>query len=225
MVYGSVIIFSPEGDLFSGILSHPHRFSEKPSGDSQPEERGEVSWDAEYRDARQCFVRGTSVASEALSPAETSVGALCAGEESRLYNFLRWESLRQAHVNPLVVQELHHGTAMHPARPVVPEQGVWAATQWMQQYTDLAGLRGFTALPLALLAQRTGTATANAGSIHDAQASVGFSALLMGDQLLVSGTTQRPIGLESEVLAREATGLPCGTHFWRGRARGGSGVW
>ena len=54
----------------------------------------------------------------------------------------------------------------------------------------------------------TGTTTADAGSIHDAQASAGFSALLMLDQGLVSRTPQRPIGLESKVLTREAASFP-----------------
>jgi hypothetical protein len=78
----------------------------------------------------------------------------------------------------------------------------------MQQHADLARLCGGAALPLALLAQRTGTATADAGPIHDAQASIGFSALLMREKLLVSGAPQRPIRLESEVLARETPRFP-----------------
>jgi hypothetical protein len=78
----------------------------------------------------------------------------------------------------------------------------------MQQHTDLArfGRRG--AVPLTLLAQRTGTTTADASSIHHAQAPVGFSALLPGEQLLVSRTAQCPIGPESKVLTREAARFP-----------------
>ncbi len=44
---------------------------------------------------------------------------------------------------------------------------------------------------------------------HDAQAPVGFSALLMGGKLLARWTTQRPIGLESKVLAREVASASC----------------
>src|SRR5713226_2322991 len=60
------------------------------------------------------------------------------------------------------------------------------------------------AIPLALLAQPTGTATADAGSIDHTQASVSFSAPLVREQLLVGGATQRAIGLEREVPPREA---------------------
>ncbi len=109
--------------------------------------------------------------------------------------------------------------------PVPPEKRLGTDTQWVQQHADLARLLGGAALPLALLAQRTGTTTADAGSIHDAQASIGFSALLMRDQLLISRAPQRPIRLESKVLAREAARFP-GQAYVRGSiARGGSRVW
>jgi hypothetical protein len=67
---------------------------------------------------------------------------------------------------------------------------------------------GRAAIPLALLAQGTGTTAADAGCIHDAQASVGFSASLMGHQRLASRTAERSVGLESKVLPREATCFP-----------------
>ena len=64
----------------------------------------------------------------------------------------------------------------------------------------------------------------NAGAIHHAQAAIGFSAAFMREQLLVSGATQRPIGLESKVLPREAASFP-GQAYLRGSiARGGSRV-
>src|SRR5437868_2137029 len=91
----------------------------------------------------------------------------------------------------------------------------------MQQHTDLARLCRRTAIPLTLLAQRTGTTTVNAGNIHHAQAAIGFSALLMREQLLGSLATQRPIGLESKVLPREAASFPGQAHLRRSIARGG----
>src|SRR6266699_7134153 len=94
----------------------------------------------------------------------------------------------------------------------------------MQQDAHLTWFRGGPTLPLALLAQRTGTTTADAGSIHDAQASIGFSALLMWDQLLGSLAPQRPIGLESKVLSREATSFPGQAHVRGSIARGRSRV-
>jgi hypothetical protein len=78
----------------------------------------------------------------------------------------------------------------------------------MQQDTDLARLFGSAALPLALVAQWTGTTTVNAGSIHHAQASTRLSTLFMGMKLLVRWTVERPVWLEREALAREATSLP-----------------
>src|SRR5437667_12217584 len=94
----------------------------------------------------------------------------------------------------------------------------------MQQHADLARLCRRTAIPLTLLAQRTRTTAANASGIHHAQAAVGFSALLMREQLLGSLATQRPIGLESKVLPREAASFP-GQAYLRGSiARGRSRV-
>src|SRR5690349_10937610 len=94
----------------------------------------------------------------------------------------------------------------------------------MQQHADLARLCSNAAIPLALLAQRTGTTTANTGTIHHTQAPIGFSALFMREQLLVSRATERPIGLESQVLARKAARFPRRTHLGRRIARGGSCV-
>ena len=126
------------------------------------------------------------------------------------------------HLKVLITHKLQTGTSMLSPAPVPPEKRLGTDTQWVQQHADLARLLGGAALPLALLAQRTGTTTADAGSIHDAQASIGFSALLMRDQLLGSRAPQRPIGLESKVLAREATSFPGQAHLRRSIARGGS---
>jgi len=87
------------------------------------------------------------------------------------------------------------------AAGVAPEQRRGTNNEGMQEDTDLARLCGGVAIPLTLSAARTGTTTADAGSIHDAQAPIGFSALFMRDKFLVSGAPQRPIRLESEVLA------------------------
>jgi hypothetical protein len=120
-------------------------------------------------------------------------------------------SISRLHLDfhPLVVKQLDASTPMNPSTPVTPED--WSRTDrhWVQQNTHLARLCCRAAIPLALLAQRTGTTTADAGSIHDTQSSIGFSALFMRDQLLGSLATQRPIGLESKVLAREAASASC----------------
>jgi hypothetical protein len=108
--------------------------------------------------------------------------------------------------------ELCDSNLAKPERPI-PD------SEWMQEHTHLARLFGRAVIPLTLLTERTGAATVNTGSIHDTQASIGFSALLMRGQFLVGWAAKRSIRLESKILGSEATGLPCRTHFWR------SGVW
>src|SRR5260370_12761011 len=78
----------------------------------------------------------------------------------------------------------------------------------MEQDAHLARLARFAPLPLALLAQRAGAATANAGGIHHAQASISFSAVFVRNQLLVSRAPKRPIELASKVLAGKAACFP-----------------
>src|SRR5260370_9149895 len=78
----------------------------------------------------------------------------------------------------------------------------------MQEHTHLARFRGGAAIPLTLLAQGTGTATADTGCIHHAQAAIGFPTLLVCHQELACWTTQRPIWLEGKILPREAARFP-----------------
>ena len=74
---------------------------------------------------------------------------------------------------------------------------------------------GCPAMPLALLAQGTGTTTADAGRIHDPQAPIGFSAPLVRKERLPSRTAQRPIWLLEKVATPEAALFP-----GQGRFRG-----
>ncbi len=82
-----------------------------------------------------------------------------------------------------------------------PEQRGSTNRERMQEHADLARLCRRAAIPLTLLAQPTGPTTANAGSLHHAQAAIGFSAVFMREQVLGSRAAQRPIGLQSKVLA------------------------
>jgi hypothetical protein len=191
----------------------------------QPERGGEGCRDAEELDRDVTSGGRTGIASQPLLPAETRMRALRPGKDD-LHE--RWGSgggRRQAHLQALVSHEVLAGAPMDSPTPIAPEQRGRTHRERMQQHADLARLRGFAALPLTLLAQWTRTTTADAGSIHDAQAPISFSALLVWGQLLGSRAPKRSIGLESKVLAREATGLPYRTHFWRGIARGRSGMW
>src|SRR5260370_39634674 len=84
----------------------------------------------------------------------------------------------------------------------------------MQQHADLAWLCRRSAIPLTLLAQRTRTTTADAGSIHHAQAAIGFLAPFACRKGLIGRTAQRSIRLESEVLPGEACRPERRRHGW-----------
>ena len=129
--------------------------------------------------------------------------------EDHIHGMRRSGRRRKAYLDTLVSHKLHAGAPVFSTAPIMPEERGRADNEWMQKNADLAGLARLAAIPLALLTERTGTATVNAGSIHDTQASMGFSAVLMWGQCLVCRAPKRSIGLESKVLAREATGLPC----------------
>ena len=124
----------------------------------------------------------------------------------------------------VLAAELHASSPMKSPTPVTPEERSRSHSERMEQQAYLTRLGSGAALPLTLVAQRAGAATADAGSIHDAQASIGFSALLMRDQRMSSLATQRPIGLESKVLSREATSFPGQAHVRGSIARGRSRV-
>ncbi len=166
----------------------------------------------------------TRIASQPLCPREARVRSLRTGQDHLRGGWRSGGGRRQAHLDALVSHELHAGAPVYSPAPIAPEQRGRTHLERMQQHTDLARLCRRTAIPLTLLAQRTGTTTANAGAIHHAQAAIGFSALLMREQLLVSGATQRPIGLESKVLAGEAARFPGQAHLRGSIARGGSRV-
>jgi hypothetical protein len=98
---------------------------------------------------------------------------------------------------------------MLSAAPISPEERCGTNSERVEQHADLARLFGRAAIPLTPLTQRAGAATVNTGSVHHAQTSIGFSAVLMRGQLLICRAAKRSIGLERKVLTLEATGLPC----------------
>jgi hypothetical protein len=79
---------------------------------------------------------------------------------------------------------------------------------WDATGHSLGGVPGLVPVPLTLLAQRTGTTVSDPGLIDHAQAAIAFTAAFLGQEQLVRRTADGPVGLESEVLAREAPGLP-----------------
>lgn len=112
------------------------------------------------------------------------------------------------HLHALVKKQVDAGTPMNPSTPVTPVEGSGTDGHWMQQDTHLARLFGRTAIPLALLAERAGTATANAGCIQHTQAAIGFSTLLLGTKLLPCWTAQRSVGPEGKVGSGESPRFP-----------------
>ncbi len=113
------------------------------------------------------------------------------------------------HLKVLSTCQLHTSASMLSPPPVLPEKGNRADMEGMKQYADLARLLGGTALPLALFAQGTGTTTPDTSRIHHAQAAISFSTLFLDTKFLVGWTPKRPIWLEGEIVAGEATSLPC----------------
>jgi hypothetical protein len=69
----------------------------------------------------------------------------------------------------------------------------------MQQHAHLARLCRRSTIPLTLFAEWTGPTTPNAGTIHDAQAAIGFSTLFLGHKLLPCWTAQRSVRLEKKI--------------------------
>ena len=120
-------------------------------------------------------------------------------------------------LDALMTKEVYARPTMLPPTPVLPENRLTANGERVQEDADLARFRGGTALPLALLAQQTGTATADTGSIHDAQAPIGFSALFLDPKRLPGWTAQHPIRLERKIGSGEAVSFP-------GGGRGGWGI-
>jgi hypothetical protein len=103
------------------------------------------------------------------------MGALGTGKDRRRHV---WEGLAgQVHLHPLLTEQLHAGSAMLSATPILPEQRSSSHLEWMQQDTDPTRFCGLSAMPLALLSQRTPSTLTDASGIDETQAPIAFSAL------------------------------------------------
>jgi hypothetical protein len=157
-----------------------------------------------FRDAEQFDRHQTRfcmhVASEALLPVETIMRPLRAGQGRRPERWTGRSARFHLHLHTLVTQQMDARPPMKPPAPISPEHRSRTNGQRMQEETDLARFRGSVALPLALRAQWARAATADAGRIHHAQAAIGFSTLLLGNQRAPCWTPQRPIGLKRKLL-------------------------
>lgn len=185
----------------------------------QAKRGGEAFGNAEECDRHAASAWGTGIASQPLRERQTCMCTLGPGERWRRGVWSHWESRLKLDLDPLTAH-LKTGPAVLPPIPVPPEQRSRANPERMEQNTHLTWLYGSAAVPLTVFAQRTGTATADAGCIDHTQASIRFPAPLLGDQGLLCGAAQRPVRLEGKVRSPEATCFPGGTHL-RGSIAGG----
>ncbi len=102
------------------------------------------------------------------------------------------------------------GVPLVSSVPVSPEQRSGADRQGMKQDAHLARFGRGAPVPLALLTQRTRTATANAGPIDHAQAPISFSAVFMRQERAPCRTPQGSIRLEGKIGSSEAVSFPGG---------------
>src|SRR6266702_772657 len=118
-----------------------------------------------FRDAEQFDRHQTRscvhIASEALLPVETIMRPLCAGQGHRQERWAGRGARSSLHLNPLETQQMDALPQLNSPAPIFPKHGSGTDSEGMQQHTALAWLRGSAALPLTLVAQRTGAATAD----------------------------------------------------------------
>src|SRR5437868_1372569 len=140
-------------------------------------ERGSKAFgDAEQSDHHPASRWGTRIAGQPLLKVETIMRPLRTGQGRRRDRWAGREALLSLHLHVLLTEQLYARPSMVATIPVMPEQRSRPNDEGMQQHAHLARLRGGSALPLTLLAQRTGAATADAGRIDHTQAPIGFSA-------------------------------------------------
>jgi len=121
------------------------------------------------------------IASQAFRPRETSMGTLGTGKRHGSDGESGLPRL-DLDLHPLVAQELDAGPPMNPSTPVTPEDRSRTDHHWMQQHAHLTRLCRCPTIPLALLAQGTGTTTSVTSRIDHAQASIDFLAPFVDDQ-------------------------------------------
>ena len=116
------------------------------------------------------------------APDQPMMGTLGAGKGHRFGSQTGGDGRHDLYLDALKAQELDARPSVGPTAPVAPEEGGRTDDEWMQEHTHLARLRRRAAIPLTLLAQGTGTTTADAGSIDHAQTSIGFLAPFVNHQ-------------------------------------------
>ncbi len=126
---------------------------------------------------------------------------MCTGNGRRLD---RWSGrVPRFHLNlhALVTKQLDACPPMISPAGVAPEERLTSHRERVQENAHLARFVRGVPIPLTLLSFRTRTATADAGSVHHAQAAIDFSTLLLHTKLLPGWTMECPIWLDREISA------------------------
>jgi hypothetical protein len=156
-------------------------------------------WDAEQSDRHPSRSLGTCIASQSQCPGEPRMDTLCAGKGCRLDS----QACRSGR-SDLDLDATFHAEAgyrrvggLDDSSPSLWSGASPTTSGWSRTLTRAPACAFRSPDHSPLLAQRAGAATANAGGIHDPQASISFSAVFVRNQLLVSQAPKRPIELAS----------------------------
>ena len=87
----------------------------------QSEEGGETGWHPEQRDRYSANRQGTGIACQPFFPREPVMGALCT-RKKWWRGFVGLVGWRELHINSLVAEQVHAGSAMLSTTPILPEQ-------------------------------------------------------------------------------------------------------
>src|SRR5258708_17075913 len=93
------------------------------------------------------------------------------------------------------------GPPMSSPAPISPEERGRTNLERMQQHAHLARLCCLPAIPLTLLAQRTGATTANAGRIHHAQTAINALSGVPGHEAIarLDSAASHRVGVENRL--------------------------
>ena len=134
----------------------------------QAERGGKVCWDAAQSDGHLPRCGNASIANQPLLKRQPIMRPLRTRQRRWWERWSGRKTVFYLHLHALMPEKVHTRPSMPPAAPIPPEDGLRPDDHWMQKDAHLAWLFGGAAIPLTLLTQSTGTATADAGRIHHA---------------------------------------------------------
>jgi hypothetical protein len=189
----------------------------------QSERGGKVFWDAEQADRHPASCWGSRVASQPLLKAETIMRALRTGQGRGRDVWVGREGRLHLNLQALASQQPHACSPMKPPTPIPRSRKEAEPTEsGCEPQTHPAGFYRLWAVLLTLLAQPTAATVYDPSGVEYPQRAIGLGALLGRVQRLACWRASRPIGLESEVLSREAASFPGGGGGGWAIPRGGS---